>query len=175
MSIHLKLSIIANGHLQTRVNSKAKILVSAILCLLFSSLNASANPSGAFDSFYGENWSGNIGFGSSRLNNILGMTREYQLDGNWKLHVGGGIGEVFLGGGVAWYQNPGREGLFLSFNAGLVGAHVNAGYQFDVGSRSFLILGAAIGSRDSFLGKSDRVFYPIIAYEYHFKEIRRVN
>ena len=175
MSIHFELSSIALAHLRTRVSSIVKFIVLATICSLFPSIDASAKPSGPFDNFYGKNWSANIGFGSSRLNNIVGISREFPLDGNWKLHLGCGIGEILVGGGVAWYQKPDNEGLFLSFNAGLVGAHANVGYQFEVGSRSFLILGAGIGSGDSFLGKSVGPMYPIVAYEYHFREFGRVD
>ncbi len=154
-------------------NSGVVLAIILSVAILVTGRAATASDFG--DLFQGNDWSANIGFGSSRLDNYVGITREFPLDGHWKFHVGGGIGRVFLGGGVAWYQIPGDEGLLMSINAGLIGVHANVGYQFKVGARSFLILGAGIGKGESFLGDTDRSFNPIIAYEYHFREFSKLN
>lgn len=154
---------------------RLKITLLSIILLIICHELAQAGTSDSFSSLYGKGWSAHIGFGSSRLNNIVGLSREFPLDGNWRLHLGCGIGEILVGGGVALYQNPDREGLVGSFNAGLVGAHANFGYLFEVGSRSNLFLGAGLGSGVSFIGKSTGNLYPIVSYEYHFKDLININ
>lgn len=155
--------------MKTGHNTYSWFHILPIVLLLLSMLSVNALAASSPLTAFGDGWRANIGFGSSRLNNVIGLSREFPLDENWKLFLGCGAGEILVGGGVSYQQNPGKEGFFASFNAGLVGVHVNGGYQFEVGSRSLLILGAALGSGHSFIGKSAGAMYPIVTYEYMFK------
>jgi hypothetical protein len=114
-------------------------------------------------------WTLHVGFGSTRFYDVISITREMPLTGNWCWYLGAGLGDIFVGGGVAWYQHPQTDGLAVSFNAGLVGLHANVCYLFKVGSQSHLTLGASVGRGDFWAPKALGDIRPVVAYEYRFK------
>jgi len=115
----------------------------------------------------GGDWTINAGFGSSKLYNIVGIVKELPLEGKWRWYIGAGLGDILVGGGVSWFSDRENDGLFLSLNAGLIGAYLNGGYQFKVGKQSHLVFGLSAGTEGRFVSKSLGLLRPVVAFEYH--------
>ena len=111
-------------------------------------------------------WTVQAGLGSTRAWNLVGVSVDLARFEHVSVYLSGGMGTILAGAGVAYFSNRRGNGVVLSATAGLVGAHVNAGYQFNLGRGSFLVGGASLG----YFFCSTRAFYLLWGMNSDFRE-----
>jgi len=114
-------------------------------------------------------WSINVGLGTSRNANLIGITKDVIVGRNFSLYITGGLGAEVLGGGIAYQRHYNEKGLMLSTSIGQMAhgeliANTVVAYQWPLGRRGFLVTGAAFIY--SFDGAG--IPYPVLSYEYRF-------
>lgn len=93
----------------------------------------------------GRRWVVQVGAGSPHAWNFIGLTREFSA-GPLQPFVTAGLGSFLVGGGAAYYTNPGGTGLVLSVAGGLAGAQATAALDLRLSQRAGLVLGGGYGS-----------------------------
>jgi hypothetical protein len=109
-------------------------------------------------------WTVQAGAGSSRAWNLVGISYDVVAVKHVSAYVSAGLGTILGGAGVAYFSNRQGNGLVVSGNAGVVGAHVNAGYQFRLGNKGYLVGGASYG----YFFLQYKGAMPFVGYEYRF-------
>ncbi len=132
-------------------------------------IEQSSQPaSGTKDDQHPRTWSINVGLGSSRNANFVGITKDVIVGRNFSLYLTGGLGFEMFGIGIAYQQHYNEKGVVLSASIGTFYdepyANTLFAYQWAFGQGGFLVTGAAI------LGDSYgiEVIYPVLSYEYRF-------
>lgn len=90
-------------------------------------------------------WVVHAGVGSPHAWNFIGGTREFS-GGPLRLFATAGFGSFLVGGGVAYYTNPGSTGLILAAAVGLAGAHVAAVLDLKLTEKAGIVVGGSYGN-----------------------------
>ncbi|TAJ76506.1 MAG: hypothetical protein EPO42_12400 [Gallionellaceae bacterium] len=110
-----------------------------------------------------ETWIVNAGPSPHACNPYGGVTREYG-DGAVRAFVTGGLGSIFIGGGVAWYMNPDRTGLTAVATGGLLGWQVALAGQIPLDEARRWMLSGGVSYGLFFIQYQG--FLPVLALEY---------
>ncbi len=130
-------------------------------------IEQSSQPaSGTKDDQRPRTWSINVGLGSSRNANVIGITKDVIVVRNLSLYVSAGLGLGGLSGGIAYQQHYNKKGLVLSASLGISTFddifNTLIAYQWTMGQQGFLVTGLG----NDYFGYN--VPYPILSYEYRF-------
>lgn len=110
-----------------------------------------------------ETWIVNAGPSPHACNPYGGITREYG-DGAVRTFVTGGLGSIFIGGGVAWYMNTDRTGLTATAAGGLLGWQVALAGQIPLDDAKRWMLTGGVSYGLFFIQYQG--FLPVLALEY---------
>ena len=124
--------------------------------------------SGTKDDQRPRTWSLNVGIGSSRGANLIGITKDVIVGRRFSFYVTGGLGAEIIGIGIAYQQHYNEKGLVLSSSLGLYVDELGEefiintlfAYQWPINRRGFLVAGGALVFME--------VPYPVLSYEYRF-------
>lgn len=112
-------------------------------------------------------WSFSAGLGSSSAWNLIGITREFPISDHIAVFATAGLGEMILGGGVAYYANRDGDGLVASAVTG-TGLQFTLTYRKHMGKFDFLTVGGSYVSVFGFSDVDNPAFLPVVAYEHRF-------
>jgi hypothetical protein len=100
--------------------------------------------------------------------NLVGVSKDFFLDGNTAVFATAGFSNMYLGGGIIYYTNGYRkDGLVYSAALGLlpeITAHATAGFQLKVERKHFATAG--VGIKTTAGGSVGGTL--VLAYEYKF-------
>ena len=133
---------------------------------------SSQPASGIKDDQRRRTWSINVGLGSSRNANLIGITKDVIVGNNFSLYITGGLGGEILGIGIAYQQHYNEKGFLLSVSVGPwdyspfeFSSHTLIAYQWTMGLQGFLVTGAALAFDN---GSGEVLPYPVLSYEYRY-------